>query len=241
MANLRISQLTNTATAFRTGDYIAVDGTDTAKMSKDDLLKETAENARNGMVIEKVYKHNGVSASNYVVSNTTSIRGVCAPFKANTFDKIKLKVQCTNATTLAVSIMDTSFNVLKSKSVPVEGTNEPYDVMIDWGEVITMNSSFYLDVQVPFNTDNTFLNAGSDKNYNVCDNYTYHAYIYIKVSTARFDSQFKSVNCEFLLSTNDVRIPNLVDADPQRIDVLAPVMNPPIIYTAVQDLNNVRN
>jgi glycerophosphoryl diester phosphodiesterase len=44
MANKRISQLTNTATAFRTGDYIAVDGTDTAKMGKDDLLRETAEN-----------------------------------------------------------------------------------------------------------------------------------------------------------------------------------------------------
>lgn len=242
MAFKRIKYWLNSITAFRTGDVIAVDGPDgTAKMAKDDLLKETAKNARNGMVIEKVYEHNGVSASNYVVSNTTAIRGVCAPFKANTFDKIKLKVQCANATTLAVSIMDTSFNVLKSKSVPVEGTSEPYDVMIDWGEVITMNSSFYLDVQVPFNTDNTFLNAGSEKNYNVCDNYTYHAYFYIKVSNNRFDSQFKSVNCEFLLSTNDVRIPNLVDADPQRIDELAPVMNPPIIYTAVQDLNNVRN
>ena len=45
MANKRISQLTNTITAFRTGDYIAVDGTDTAKMSKDDLLTETSNNA----------------------------------------------------------------------------------------------------------------------------------------------------------------------------------------------------
>lgn len=46
MANKRISQLTNTITAFRTGDYIAVDGTSgTAKMKKDDLLKETAKSA----------------------------------------------------------------------------------------------------------------------------------------------------------------------------------------------------
>ena len=238
---LTIKDLETSITDFRDGDVIPVDGpSGIAKMSKDDLLRETAENARNGMVIEKVYEHNGVSASNYVVSNTTEIRGVCAPFKANTFDKIKLKVQCAKSTTLAVSIMDTSFNVLKSKSVYVEGTSEPYDVMIDWGEVITMNSSFYLDVQVPFNTDNTFLNA-REFNYNVCDNYVNPAYIYIKVSTNRFESRYNSVNCEFLLSTGDVRIPNLVDTEPQRIQNLAPVMNPPIIYTAVQDLNNVRN
>ena len=44
MANKRISQLTNTITAFRTGDVIPVDGPDgTAKMSKDDLLRATAE------------------------------------------------------------------------------------------------------------------------------------------------------------------------------------------------------
>jgi hypothetical protein len=45
MANKRISQLTNTITAFRTGDVIPVDGpSGTAKMSKDSLLQETAQN-----------------------------------------------------------------------------------------------------------------------------------------------------------------------------------------------------
>ena len=42
-----VHNLTTTITAFRTGDYIAVDWTSgTAKMSKDDLLKETAENVK---------------------------------------------------------------------------------------------------------------------------------------------------------------------------------------------------
>lgn len=41
-----IANLSTTITAFRTGDYIAVDGTSgTAKMGKDDLLQVTAENA----------------------------------------------------------------------------------------------------------------------------------------------------------------------------------------------------
>jgi hypothetical protein len=54
MANKRISQLTNTITSFRTGDVIPVDGpSGTAKMGKDDLLKETAENALSGNVAEE--------------------------------------------------------------------------------------------------------------------------------------------------------------------------------------------
>ena len=44
-----VHNLPTTITAFRTGDYIAVDGTDTAKMSKDDLLRVTAENALNSV------------------------------------------------------------------------------------------------------------------------------------------------------------------------------------------------
>lgn len=46
MANKRIKDLATTITSFRTGDVILVDGpSGTAKMPKDDLLKETAENA----------------------------------------------------------------------------------------------------------------------------------------------------------------------------------------------------
>lgn len=47
----RIKDWATSITAFRTGDVIAVDGpSGTAKMSKDDLLKETAENAVNSGV-----------------------------------------------------------------------------------------------------------------------------------------------------------------------------------------------
>lgn len=47
----RIKDWATSITAFRSGDVIAVDGPDgTAKMSKDDLLKETAENAVNSGV-----------------------------------------------------------------------------------------------------------------------------------------------------------------------------------------------
>ena len=54
MANLllkRIKDWAKSITAFRTGDVIPVDGPDgTAKMSKDDLLKETAQNSLAGNV-----------------------------------------------------------------------------------------------------------------------------------------------------------------------------------------------
>lgn len=49
MADKRIKDLGTTITDFRTGDYIVVDGTDTAKMGKNDLLARTAENAVNGV------------------------------------------------------------------------------------------------------------------------------------------------------------------------------------------------
>ena len=48
----KIKSLSTTITAFRTGDYIVVDGTDTAKMSKDSLLAITAQNTANsGLVV----------------------------------------------------------------------------------------------------------------------------------------------------------------------------------------------
>lgn len=46
----RFKDWATTITAFRTGDYIAVDGTDTAKMSKDSLLEITKENAQDGLL-----------------------------------------------------------------------------------------------------------------------------------------------------------------------------------------------
>ena len=49
MAEKRIKDLSTEITSFRTGDFIAVDGpSGTAKMAKDDLLLETAENVLGG-------------------------------------------------------------------------------------------------------------------------------------------------------------------------------------------------
>jgi hypothetical protein len=51
---LRFSQIPTTITAFRTGDVIPVDGpSGTAKMSKDDLLRVTAENAADSGLMPK--------------------------------------------------------------------------------------------------------------------------------------------------------------------------------------------
>jgi hypothetical protein len=62
MATKRIKDLSTSITAFRTGDYIAVDGTSgTAKMSKDDLLNITADNAQT----------TGISSTDFSLSELT--------------------------------------------------------------------------------------------------------------------------------------------------------------------------
>ena len=51
----RIKDWATSITAFRTGDYIAVDGTSgTAKMTKDDLIKQIAENGRNIVTMVRI-------------------------------------------------------------------------------------------------------------------------------------------------------------------------------------------
>ena len=77
MANKRISQLTNTITAFRTGDVIPVDGpSGTVKMSKDDLLNVTSF-ANKGQIFN-TYSGNPASLNDlkdnkcYIVQRTAS-------------------------------------------------------------------------------------------------------------------------------------------------------------------------
>ena len=78
MANLLLKRINDWATritAFRTGDVIPVDGpSGTAKMSKDDLLKETSENAVNS----------GVAASqsevDNIASNVKNVKEYTVPF-----------------------------------------------------------------------------------------------------------------------------------------------------------------
>ena len=70
MANKRISQLTNTITAFRTGDVIPVDGpSGTAKMLATDLMKEAAENSVDGGVAASRVNANNIELSDMGKAN----------------------------------------------------------------------------------------------------------------------------------------------------------------------------
>lgn len=184
----------------------------------------------------------GTSADSYSVIATTSVRGVCAPFKANKFDRVFIKCQCQNAATMTVKLMDLNLVEIESVSVDVPASLDPISVEVKFSQVYDFVTSFYLEACLPKATDNTFL-EGKTYNYSVCDNYTYHAYIYIKVSDSRFDSQFHTLNCTFMLDTGKYVMPDLVFGalPPGKKKVLTPVMNPPFIYTVVQDLKLLRN
>ena len=77
-----VHNLPTTITAFRTGDYIVVDGTDTAKMTKDNLLQVTAENAVNS----------GVAASGDTMREVVqSANSVTSVLTATTIGSMQLK------------------------------------------------------------------------------------------------------------------------------------------------------
>lgn len=137
---------------------------------------------------------------NYVSSDTTDIRGVCVGCKAMEFNRIVLKQTITNNTTLTVAIYDKTLeNKLLEKKVDVMGRAEEQEIIVDFDEKIVMNDSWYLDVQLPFNTDNTFTSYSNsaELNYSVVDSYSYPSYMYIKVSKERFSNQFKIIPCDF--------------------------------------------
>ena len=89
MANLllkRIKDWATSITAFRTGDYIAVDGPEgTAKMPKDDLLRLTAQNTLNMDVAPAFdqYKPNGADGYAYHVGELVCRGGLLYRFKEN--------------------------------------------------------------------------------------------------------------------------------------------------------------
>lgn len=82
MANLllkRIKDWATSITSFRTGDVIPVDGpSGTAKMSKDDLLKETAENALADNVV-----HAFDDTKNYIIGSIVEYNGIIYRFRQN--------------------------------------------------------------------------------------------------------------------------------------------------------------
>lgn len=83
MEKKRIKDLATSITAFRTGDVIVVDGpTSTAKMSKDDLLKETAQNALAGNMAP-VFDPTRTSENPYKVGESVTYNGKVYTFKVN--------------------------------------------------------------------------------------------------------------------------------------------------------------
>lgn len=86
MANKRISQLATTITAFRTGDVLPVDGpSGTAKMGKDDLLQESAQNTLAGNVAPAFdpTKPNGDDGFAYHSGDVVEYEGKTYAFKVN--------------------------------------------------------------------------------------------------------------------------------------------------------------
>lgn len=90
MANLllkRIKDWATSITAFRTGDVIPVDGPNgTAKIGKDDLLQETAENALGSIhSLSNTAEERDLNGNNYFVLDTTDgqkkLAGTRLPFK----------------------------------------------------------------------------------------------------------------------------------------------------------------
>lgn len=81
-----IKNLTTSITAFRTGDVIPVDGPNgTAKMSKDDLLKVTAQNALAGKIVASFNpsKSNGPDGYAYHEKNIVEHNGEVFVFVSN--------------------------------------------------------------------------------------------------------------------------------------------------------------
>lgn len=86
MATKRIKDLSTSITSFRTGDVIPVDGpSGTAKMSKDDLLRETAENALAGNVAPAfdATKPNGADGYAYHIGDLVEHDGIVYKFIVN--------------------------------------------------------------------------------------------------------------------------------------------------------------
>ena len=130
MATKRIKDLNTAITAFRTGDVIPVDGpSGTAKMSKDDLLNETAENALGIIqteggkdtefvwaVVDQNYKILvGVKSDGTLIftsdGENTDIKKVITPIQTN-LDSLNYKVYGTQDTEYAWAIVDKDNRIL---------------------------------------------------------------------------------------------------------------------------------
>lgn len=90
----RIKDLATSLTSFRTGDVIAVDGPDgTAKMGKDDLLKEAAENVLAGNIADFLKNRSEwtattISTNGYEIPSDKRISSVSFKTNKNIVNKI---------------------------------------------------------------------------------------------------------------------------------------------------------
>lgn len=114
----RIKDWATSITAFRTGDVIPVDGpSGTAKMTKDNLLNETAQNALNS----SQNLPNSATIDDLIYTNFFSISGPQGPKK------------------VAASIIQNIMQSNASKFVSTRTENDPYKV----GEFVTNWGRFY--------------------------------------------------------------------------------------------------
>ena len=105
-----IKNLPTSITAFRTGDVIPVDGpSGTAKMSKDDLLKEAANSEYNAVLLDRAASENGMSKVKAIVSGSgVQIR---INVNLNTDDKLLIRVDGESGI-----VADNRLNVVSQKN-----------------------------------------------------------------------------------------------------------------------------
>lgn len=167
MANKRIKDWATTITAFRSGDVIPVDGSSgSAKMAKNDLLKETAQNALAGNVA-KEFDPTRVSGNKYGIGEFVSKDG-------KTYQFIKPHYGAWNASDVinvpSDDVVNVSPNTFGKKTIHLvgEGTTLLRTPLIPVvpGEVVTISVSANWDASTNTGNKNKFaLNYYSDNEY----------------------------------------------------------------------------
>lgn len=191
--------------------------------------------------VGKTYK-NTVSYKTY---DATAVRGACTSVKGVKFSKIKVRQNIKNDTSLTCTIYNKDLtSVYKTKTVDVRGRSGLQEIEFDFEEKLEINDTIYIDIQLPFNTDNTFTIVEDNFNYNIADLYNYPAYIYIKASRDRFPNQFRTMLIEFILGGR-YTIPNLVITEENyswlEKEEVDPISLPDFVFTSYNAINPKRN
>ena len=121
-----VHNLPTTITTFRTGDVIPVDGpSGTAKMSKDDLLKETAENALGSREVQ--YLEDSVGGSP-IFGASSSTQSFACDLKAGDNVVMRVKNNYSSAGYYSFSLYDTENGTLvyQTANTVVDSSEEKY-------------------------------------------------------------------------------------------------------------------